>query len=235
MSIPVLDLFSGIGAYALGLERAGMSVAAFCENSEYPKRVLRRHWPKTPIYDDVNTLTAARLKADGVSFRGLIAGFPCTDISEAKQGAAGLNGSQSGLWFQVERLLGELNGPLPFVILENSTRLRSKGLDRILRALDAFGYDAEWHCITARAFNAPHERDRLWTLAYPHGYPPIWPSIARQKRADWAGEPDFPRVAYGVADQPHRRHASGNCNPPVIVEAIARAIIEAHGYAVYVA
>jgi DNA (cytosine-5)-methyltransferase 1 len=228
MTARVLDLCSGIGAYALGVERAGMRVAAFCECADYPRRVLRHHWPDTPIYEDLRTLTVAQLRADGIAFDGVVAGFPCTDISEAKQGAAGLDGEHSSLWFEIERLLREIGEPLAFVILENSTRLRAKGLDRILGSLDALGYDAEWHCLTARAFNAPHERDRLWTVAYPHGHPPIWPAIARAQRPAWASEPDVPRVAHGIADQPHRRHAAGNCNPPVIVETIARALIESH-------
>jgi DNA (cytosine-5)-methyltransferase 1 len=60
----VLDLFSGIGGFSLGLERAGMRTVAFCECDPFCQRVLRKHWPDVPIYDDVRTLTAARLMAD---------------------------------------------------------------------------------------------------------------------------------------------------------------------------
>ncbi len=62
----VLDLFSGIGGFSLGLERAGMRTVAFCEIDPYCRRVLARHWPDVPCYDDVRTLTAARLAADGI-------------------------------------------------------------------------------------------------------------------------------------------------------------------------
>jgi len=63
----VLDLFSGICGFSLGLERTGgFRTVAFCECEPYAQRVLRKHWPDVPIYDDVRTVTAARLAADGI-------------------------------------------------------------------------------------------------------------------------------------------------------------------------
>jgi DNA (cytosine-5)-methyltransferase 1 len=73
----VLDLFSGIGGFSLGLERAGMKTVAFCECEDFPRRVLAKHWPGIPIYDDVRTLSAERLAADGISADLICGGFPC--------------------------------------------------------------------------------------------------------------------------------------------------------------
>jgi len=160
----VLDLFSGIGAFSLGLEATGgFRTAAFCEIEPFPRAVLRTHWPEVPQYDDVRTLTAARLRADGISVDVICGGFPCQDISAAGKGA-GLSGERSGLWFEYARLIGEIRPA--WVIIENVPPLRSRGLDVVLGCLAALGYDAEWHCIPASAIGAPHRRDRVWIVAY---------------------------------------------------------------------
>lgn len=166
----LLDLFSGIGGFSLGLEASGyFETVAFCEINPKPHRVLRAHWPEVPIYDDINTLTAERLRADGiVRIDAICGGFPCQDISHAKtNGAEGLDGSRSGLWFEYARLIRTLRPKVVFV--ENVAGLLTRGLDRVLGTLAAIGYDAEWHCIPASYVGAGHRRDRIWLVAYPSG------------------------------------------------------------------
>jgi DNA (cytosine-5)-methyltransferase 1 len=161
----VLDLFSGIGGFSLGLERTGgFETVAFCEIEPYPRAVLAKHWPHVPCYDDVRTLTADALSRDGIAVDVICGGFPCQDISFAGRGA-GLAGERSGLWSEYARLIRELRPR--FVIVENVAALLGRGLDAVLGDLAALGYDAEWHCITAAAVGAPHRRDRLWIVAYP--------------------------------------------------------------------
>ena len=159
----VLDLFSGIGGFSLGLERAGMKTVAFCEIEPFCRRVLAKHWPGVPIYDDVRTLTAQRLAADGISVDVICGGFPCQDISTAGNGA-GLAGERSGLWREYARLIGEVRPR--FVFVENVAALLARGLGDVLGDLAALGYDAEWHCIPAAAIGAPHRRDRVWIVAH---------------------------------------------------------------------
>ena len=179
----VLDLFSGIGGFSLGLERAGMQTVAFCEIDPYCRGVLAKHWPSVPCYDDVRSLTADRLSSDGVVPDVICGGFPCQDISVAGKGA-GIEGERSGLWTEYARLIGELRPR--YVIVENVAALLSRGLDRVLGDLAALGFDAEWHCIPASAIGAPHRRDRIWIVAYPGGEqheggrPPISGEIATQ-------------------------------------------------------
>lgn len=161
----VLDLFSGIGGFSLGLERTGgFETVAFCEIEEFPRRVLQKHWPDVPCYRDVRELTAERLAADGIAVDVICGGFPCQDISTAGKGA-GLAGDRSGLWSEIARLVGELRPR--FVIVENVAALLGRGLGDVLGDLAALGYDAEWHCIPASAIGAPHRRDRVWIVAYP--------------------------------------------------------------------
>lgn len=159
----VLDLFSGIGGFSLGLERAGMTTVAFCEIDPFCRRVLARRWPEVPCYEDVRSLDADRLSADGISVDVICGGFPCQDISIAGRGA-GLAGERSGLWREYARLIGEIRPAV--VIIENVPALLHRGLDQVLRDLAGHGYDAEWHRIGAADVGAPHLRKRMWIVAY---------------------------------------------------------------------
>lgn len=235
----VLDLFSGVGGFPLGLERTGgFRTIAFCEIDPLCRRVLAKHWPEVPCYDDIRTLTARRLRADGIAPDVLCGGFPCQDISDAGP-RLGLDGERSGLWSEFARLIGELR-PC-YAIVENAAALRWRGLARILGDLAALGYDAEWHCIPASAVGAPHVRDRLWIVAHPAGWGPqgwAWcgdegswrsPILTAGEiagaRAPWPGEPGLDRVAYGVPDHVGRVAALGNAVVPQIPELIGRAIL----------
>ena len=156
----VLDLFSGIGGFSLGLERTGgFETVAFCEIEEFPRKVLAKHWPDVPIFKDVRELTGEQTGPIDV----ICGGFPCQDISIAGKGG-GIEGARSGLWFEYARIIGEV-GPR-WVIIENVSALRSRGLSVILQNLSEIGYDAEWHCIPASYVGAPHRRDRIWIVAH---------------------------------------------------------------------
>jgi DNA (cytosine-5)-methyltransferase 1 len=157
----VLDLFSGIGGFSLGLERAGMKTVAFCEVDKKCQAVLKKHWPGVPIFDDVSNLKGEDIEG---TVDVICGGFPCQDISLAGKGA-GLEGKRSGLWSEFKRLIEEIKPK--YAIIENVSALRSRGLDQVLREISEIGYDAEWHCITAASIGAPHRRDRIWIVAYP--------------------------------------------------------------------
>jgi len=187
----VLDLFSGIGGFSLGLERAGMRTVAFCEIDPYCRRVLAKHWPTVPVWGDIRTLTGqiiadaigSQLREQSGRRHGasgadpaqpgcngsqgidlICGGFPCQDISVAGKGA-GIGGARSGLWSEYARIIGEVRPR--YVIVENVAALLGRGLDVVLGDLAALGYDAEWHCIRAADVGAPHLRDRVWIIAHP--------------------------------------------------------------------
>jgi len=165
-----LDLFSGIGGFSLGLERAGMETVAFCEFDAEARKVLENKWPDVPIYDDVRTLTKERLDSDGITnISVLCGGFPCQDISVAGNQAGISEGTRSGLWSECARLLGEIRPQ--YAIFENVTALLNGGggdwFKRVLWDISEVGYDAEWHCISASEFGAHHHRDRIWIVACP--------------------------------------------------------------------
>lgn len=167
--LKVLDLFSGIGGFSLGLERTGgFETVAFCEIAEFQRQILTRHWPGVPIYNDVKTLTADKLATDGVTRVDLIcAGWPCQDASKANcvwGNRLGIHGERTGLLSEICRLACELEQPV--ILLENTADIL-EWLGDILGALAEIGYDAEWHCIPAGAVGAPHYRDRFWIVAVP--------------------------------------------------------------------
>jgi len=204
--VRVLDLFSGIGGFSLGLERAGFTTVAFCEIEPYPRAVLRKHWPNVPIYDDVRTLTAERLRADGISVEVICGGFPCQDISNAGK-RAGIEGERSGLWSEFARLIGELR-PC-YAIVENVAALLGGGIERVCGDLASIGYDAEWNVVSAADLGAWHERERVWIIAYPmrEGLEGLWSAkhvqqeIALARNTRFAA--DSPRWAWlrGIWEQ----------------------------------
>lgn len=184
-AVKVLDLFSGIGGFSLGLENAGFETVAFCEIDKKARAVLAKHWPNVKVFEDVTQLTKEKLDEHGISVDVICGGFPCQDLSVAGKGA-GLEGARSGLWFEFHRLIKEIRPS--WVIVENVSVLRSRGLDRVLRSLAEIGYDAEWHCIPASAVGAPHRRDRIWIVAYPNSSDK-WARIgSEQSEGDTTGQ-----------------------------------------------
>ena len=250
--LKVLDLFSGIGGFSLGLERAGMRTVAFCEIEPYCRAVLRKHWPEVPIYEDVRNLTAAQLAADGISVDVICGGFPCQDVS-AVGARRGIDAEASGLWRELFRLVCEIRPR--FAIVENTVGLFDRGFDRVLGDLAEIGFDAEWSVFSACAFGAPHARERVFLLAYAHEQrqETRWRAgndngsamagrgeyseyihqasifARRAGRKAFADEPQLGRVAHGIPHRVDRNAAIGNAIFPAIPELIGRAILAAEG------
>ena len=156
------SLFSGAGLCDLGFHQAGFVHQFFCEADQFCRSVLARHWPGVPIFNDVRTLTGADVPAVDV----LAGGFPCQDVS-CSGGRAGITqSSRSGLWYEYRRLIEEIRPR--YAVIENVKGLLSKGMEIILSDLSALGYDAEWQSLPAAAFGAPHLRERVFIVAYPH-------------------------------------------------------------------
>ena len=252
----LLDLFSGIGGFSLGLERTGgFKTVAFCEIDPFCRKVLRKHWPKVQIYDDVCSLNANTLSRDGITVNAISGGFPCQDISHAGHQLGIGEGTRSGLYAEVVRLIRELQPCI--VILENVSALLSgpsgrpgQWMGRILGDLAEIRYDAEWHGIRAGACGLPQERDRVWLLAYSNSVGRKAPFIetalpnkagsfreweqvelygTRSGNTRWLPIARNWRVDNGVPSQLDidRTRAIGNSVTPLIPELIGRAILAA--------
>lgn len=237
----VLDLFSGIGGFSLGLERTGgFETVAFCEIEEFPRRVLQKHWPDVPCYRDVRKLTADRLTADGIAVDVICGGFPCQDLSASGK-QAGFEGERSSLYAEVIRLACDIRPD--FIALENVANLlvggRGAWFGTLLGDLASIGYDAEWFYIPASWLGANHARTRVWIVAYPHqvgcgglplGFDTLRQFERRATQKAWLPELSPPPVCGvddGIPYRVDRLAALGNAVVPQIPELIGNAILEA--------
>lgn len=237
----VLDLFSGIGGFALGLEACGtFTTEQFVELDPFCRQVLAKHWPEVPIHADIRSYTAG----EG-AFDVLVGGFPCQDISIAGSGL-GLAGARSGLWAEYFRLIKEVKPA--YAIIENVKALFSRGLGQVLSDIASIGYDAEWHNLPAAVFGHLQARERVWIIAYPHQNrseglltgADIGAARQRWSRSeeDLQSIIDAPfehgsshpkpllrRVDGRIPDRAHRVGACGNAVSPRVVEVLGRAIL----------
>ena len=159
-----LALFAGSGGGILGGHLLGWRTVAAVEIEDYPRRVLLQRQadgflPRFPVWDDIRTF-------DGHPWRGKVdvisGGFPCQDISAAGKGD-GLDGERSGLWTHMARVVSEVRPP--FVFVENSPMLTTRGGTRVIADLAQMGYDTTWTVMGAADIGAPHQRDRMWILS----------------------------------------------------------------------
>jgi DNA (cytosine-5)-methyltransferase 1 len=159
----VASLFSGIGGFDLGFERAGFEITFQCEIDSFCHAVLERRWPKVPKARDIKELTSADIPSSDI----WVAGFPCQDVSLARMGKrAGLKGSQSGLFYDFARLVGE-GGPRLFVIENVSGLLSSHGgrdFGIVLGTLAELGYSLGWRLLDSKNFAVPQSRSRVFVV-----------------------------------------------------------------------
>ena len=156
----VLDLFSGIGGFSLGLERTGgFETVAFCEFDEKARLVLSKHWPDVPVYPDIKELTYERLKTDR-AIDVVCGGFPCQPFSQAgkQRGKA----DDRDLWPEMFRIIKECQSTI--VIGENVAGFINMELDRTVSDLEGEGYEVRVFVLGAVAVQAPHQRQRCWII-----------------------------------------------------------------------
>jgi DNA (cytosine-5)-methyltransferase 1 len=158
-SVQVLDLFSGIGGFSLGLKRAGMETIGFCEIDPFCRKVLAKHWPDVTVHTDIRRL-------DGKDYKGraeiICGGFPCQPFSQA--GKRRGTEDDRHLWPEMLRIISEVRPT--WVIGENVIGIVKMELDSILSDLEGEGYQTRAFIIPACGIDAPHKRDRVWIIAH---------------------------------------------------------------------
>jgi len=164
----ILDLFSGIGGFSLGLESTGhFETTAFCEIDKFCKLILNKHWKGKKIYDDVKAITKEKFKEDGIDFPDIITGgFPCQPFSVAgkQQGTS----DSRHLWPEMFRIIKDFSPR--WVIGENVKGLTNiqDGMvfETVCSDLEGEDYEVRTFNIPAAGVQAPHRRERLWIVAH---------------------------------------------------------------------
>ena len=224
-----IDLFSGIGGFALAANAAGFRTRVFCEQDDYCAKVLRRHWPNVPIIPDVKEFDGARWKGADL----LTGGFPCTPFSNSGL-KLGKEDIDRYLWPEMFRVVKEARPR--WVIAENVTPLVRLALDEVLSDLGSEGYSCGTVVLPACAVNASHRRPRCWVLAHANSERGCGGEREREYATDagepsgspelrnWDTEPDVCRVAHGVPHRTHRLKALGNAIVPQVAYEILKHI-----------
>lgn len=243
-----LDLFSGIGGFALAAQWAGFETIGFSEIDPYCSKRLQQLYPNIPNYGDIRTADFTDIGNVDL----LTGGFPCQPFSVA--------GKQKGkdddrhLWPEMLRVISEVK---PARILgENVTGIIGMELDNVLADLEAIGYTTWPLVIPACAVDARHRRERVWILAHSNA-PRKWRNTresqaqedafphsngerlegqrkesgrirAKQRdignRCRWEPEPSICRVAHGIPNRSHRLKGLGNSIVPQVAYQILKNI-----------
>ena len=170
--LTALDLFSGIGGFSLGLERAGLRTIAFCEIEPFCRDVLGKHWPHVPVAQDIRQLTyenGTLYDAGRAIYTGRIdlvcGGFPCQPFSVAgrKKGTE----DDRDLWPEMFRIIQQTQPT--WVVGENVANFTNLAFTRSKTDLECEGYTVQPFVIPACAVGAPHRRDRVWIIAHSDG------------------------------------------------------------------
>lgn len=165
--INYLDLFSGIGGFAKGIERAGIKLNNhyYSEIDKNCINIYERHFPKAKGLGDIKTITKdITSKIPNINL--ITFGFPCQDLSIAGK-KAGLNGNRSSLFFEAIRLIQELQPD--YFIFENVKGLlqhnQGKTFEIILQEISNIGYDGQWQLVNSSWF-LPQNRERIYFVGY---------------------------------------------------------------------
>lgn len=218
-----LDLFSGIGGFTLGFERAGIDTLAFCESDPACIAHLARRWPHVPVFGDVRSLTLEPGFCDV-----LCGGFPCQPFSTASRGRK----TAVDLWPEFARIVR--SGRPRWVVAENVPGIGDEGIERVCSDLESAGYTV-WPFDTDTALPTRQRgRHRILWLAY--AYDPVHPRLAVDAQvarlcevsgSRWQNDPAPVGMDDELSGRMDRFGQLGNAFTPYCAEIIGRMILKA--------
>ena len=156
-----VDLCSGIGGFALGFERAGLSrPVMFCDIEPWSRKILAKHWPGVPIEEDVKELANEPERIPDCTI--LTAGYPCQPFSSA--GKRRGTEDDRHIWPYIRKIVASKRPT--WCVFENVYGHVSLGLDQVLSDLEAEGYATRTFIVPAAGVDACHKRDRVWIVGH---------------------------------------------------------------------
>jgi DNA (cytosine-5)-methyltransferase 1 len=230
-----LDLFSGIGGFALAAQMVGgIKTVGFCEIDPWARRVLNKNFPNVPVHEDVKTLNPSNYGTIDI----ITGGYPCQPFSYAGK-RKGENDDRH-LWPEVRRITAEARPR--WVLCENVVGHITMGLDQVLDDLASLGYAAEAIVLPACAVGNWHRRDRVWIIANDSRQHLQKPQVvdaqevlselggtaydARIRVAEWeADQPSMVGVAHGIPHWVDRARGTGNAIVPQVAAEILRCMM----------
>lgn len=233
-----ISFFSGIGGFDIAAERVGFENVMHVEIDPFCRSILQKLYPNSISIADIHELKYALPKAQIYT-----AGFPCQDASKSNKQGKGTKGEKTGLFSTFLRICGD-NRP-DYIVMENVPNLLNRGFENVLIQLSQIGYNAEWECLQAAKFGYPHQRERLFIVAYPNSKRfesmVFRPEENNTIPAKWQASQTYTSFAnrwnegYGHTENLHRSngfseikqliHALGNAVIPEVAEYIFRLII----------
>jgi DNA (cytosine-5)-methyltransferase 1 len=156
--VRVGSLFSGIGGFDLGFERAGMQIAWQVEIDSFCQSVLAKHWPNVSKYRDIKEIKEGELQKVDL----ICGGFPCQPFSVA--------GKQRGkeddryLWPEMLRIIQDVRPR--WVVGENVPNITRLALDNVISDLERENYTCQTFRLAACSLKGSHKRERIWIVAY---------------------------------------------------------------------
>lgn len=238
-----MDLFSGIGGFALAARWAGIETVGFCEIDDFCRKVLEKHWPNVPKERDIKDVDGTKYDVELIT-----GGYPCQPFSSIGK----MRGKEDPrhLWPEMLRVIKQARPT--YVVAENVARHVTNGLDTVLHDLEGEGYTARPIIIPACAVGAPHQRDRLWVVAYSESQrkhralaqsgceasknesrgrhanrKPVRADSGSTEsgwRRGWGAEPRVYGLDYGIPHRVDRNRAHGNAIVPQVAYEILRCL-----------
>lgn len=168
-----LDLFSGIGGFRLGLERAGHTPVGWVEIDKFARQSYQAMYDTTGEWTatDINKVTDEQWREFNGTVELIAGGFPCQSFSIAGKREGFLNKTKGTLFFEVARAVKQIKPR--FVFLENVKGLlnHDKGntFRTILSTFDELGYDVQWRVLNSKNFGVPQNRERVYIIGHLRG------------------------------------------------------------------